>query len=273
VPPQRSVADQRRLADLIDRVEILAEAETNTVALPAPAVRLSFSHLHTFEICPVRYELSEVLGLPTIADELLARPARRGGSKLGSAIHAALGAWHRSQGGDLLDIFDGLAEPYAITDQEMKDGRAMMNLYLAHPLSTAPTLGVEVEFNLRLEGVELRGFVDRICELDGRSWLLDYNTSRDAGRVLLNTYSTQLRLYEVAAKEGLLPGGPTPVLSLFRLRTGDAIRVESNPNDARARVGRAVAAIRSGRFELGPEHADRPCFTCSYSPICSQSRT
>src|SRR5207253_9773622 len=39
----------------------------------------------------------------------------------------------------------------------------------AHPLAGARTLGVEVEFNLRLAGARMRGLVDRVCEVDGRT--------------------------------------------------------------------------------------------------------
>src|SRR4029077_7433366 len=94
---------------------------------------------------------------PARPDERLPRFARAAGStELGATVHAALAAWH-SRGGDLLALYEG-----------PEGGREMLRSYLAHPLASARTLGVEVEFNLRVGQTRVRGIVDRICELDGR---------------------------------------------------------------------------------------------------------
>jgi RecB family exonuclease len=148
----------------------------------------------------------------------------------------------------------------------------MLERWLAHPLSKAPVLGTEIEFNLKVDGVRVRGIVDRICELDGRSALVDYKTNSHLDARLREAYSTQLRLYGLAAVRGLLPGGREPKLILFDLRRGEAIEVAPDPDAGEARVRRAAAAIAGGRFELGPEHADRPCRLCAYRPICSDRR-
>ena len=72
-------------------------------------MQLSFSQLHLFEVCPLRYRYEYVWRVPAPPDELLARAARIGGAEavdLGSSVHRALAAWHTT-GGDLLGIYTG----------------------------------------------------------------------------------------------------------------------------------------------------------------------
>jgi RecB family exonuclease len=176
-------------------------------------------------------------------------------------VHRALDAWHTT-GGDLLAKYDG---PDA--------GRDLLVRYLEHPLASARTLGAEVEFNLRLAGdVRVKGLVDRVCELDGRTVLVDYKTNARLDERLRETYAAQLRLYGLAARRGLLPGGPEPDLVLFDLRRGDAIEVAPDPEGAEARVVEAAGRIAAGDFALRPEHRDRPCFLCAYRPLCRDRR-
>jgi DNA helicase-2/ATP-dependent DNA helicase PcrA len=244
-----------RLATLVAR-----DAESAEQAPQAP-LRLSFSQLHQFELCPVRYRFQEVWRVPAPPDELLPRVARRSGSELGAAVHRALDAWHTT-GGDLLGEYEG---PEA--------GRQLLERYLAHPLAGARTLAAEAEFNLRLAGdVRVKGLVDRVCELDGRTVLVDYKTNARLDERLRETYSGQLRLYGLAAKRGLLPGGPDPRLVLYDLRRGDAIEVTPDPDGAETRVVEAAGRIAEGDFTLGPEHGDRPCFLCAYRSLCRERR-
>ncbi|HKA51285.1 MAG TPA: PD-(D/E)XK nuclease family protein, partial [Candidatus Dormibacteraeota bacterium] len=227
-------------------------------------VRLSFSQLHQFEVCPARYRFQQVWRVPAPPDELLPQAARRGvgASELGAAVHRALDAWH-TRGGDLLELYQG-PEP----------GQEMLRGYLAHPLARAPTLGTEVEFNLRLgDSVRLKGFVDRVCVLDGRSTLVDYKTNARLDERLREAYANQLRMYGLAARRGLLPGGSDqPGLVLFDLRHGEALEIAPDDAGAEARVMDGARRISDGDFTIGPEHRDRPCFLCSYRPLCPNRR-
>jgi len=131
---------------------------------------------------------------------------------------------------------------------------------------------VEVEFNLRLNGTRMRGIVDRICELDGRTVLVDYKTNATMDAALIDAYTTQLRLYALAARRGLLPGGPDPRLVLFDLRRARLIEVTGDDAAVEARVSVVSQRISRGDFALGPENAQRPCSMCAYRPICADAR-
>ena len=254
---------------VIERLEMIQQSSSPPAGEVArqgrrgEPVRLSFSQLHQFEVCPVRYRFQQVWRVPAPPDELLPRAAREGGgaADTGAAVHEALAAWHTA-GGDLL-------ERYAGPDT----GAAMLRRYAAHPLAATPTLGTEVEFNLRVgDHVRLKGLVDRVCEVDGRTALVDYKTNARLDRRLREVYATQLRLYGLAARRGLLPGGTDPRLILFDLRHGEAIDVTPDPDGAEARLLEAAARIGAGDFALGPEHRDRPCFLCAYRPLCPDRR-
>ena len=247
---------------VLDRMEAIRPVRPAAEERPAPEIRLSFSQLHDFEICPIRYRFGQVWRVPAPPDDLLPRFARAAGStELGAAVHTALAAWH-SGGGDLLALYEG-----------PETGREMLGTYLAEPLASAKTLGVEVEFNLRLGDTRMRGVVDRICELDGRSVLIDYKTNATMDATLIEAYTTQLRLYSIAAGRGLVPGGADPRLVLFDLRRSRVIEVAADDAAVESRVAVVSRRIAEGDFALGPENAQRPCSMCAYKPICSDARS
>ncbi|HYM96125.1 MAG TPA: PD-(D/E)XK nuclease family protein, partial [Candidatus Sulfotelmatobacter sp.] len=247
---------------VLDRLEQLKPRSSTGEPPAPPPVELSFSQLHDFEVCPVRYRFSQVWLVPAPPDELQPRHIRAiGSTELGAAVHEALASWH-SEGGDLLGLYRG---PEA--------GREMLTRYLSHPLAAARTLAVEVGFNMKIGSTRVRGLVDRVCEVNGRLVLVDFKTNATLDAALMEAYSTQLRLYALAARRGLLPGGGTdPRLVLFDMRRG--VQHEVAPDDAgtETRVLAASARIAAEDFTLGPEHANRPCMLCAYSRICPDSR-
>ena len=245
---------------VLDRLEQIKPRPGDASAAP-PSIELSFSQLHDFEVCPVRYRFSQVWAVPAPPDELQPRYVQAAGStELGSAVHAALAAWHNA-GGDLLQIYRG---PEA--------GREMLARYLAHPLSSAKTLAVEVGFNMKVGDARVKGLVDRICELDGKVALVDFKTNASLDAPLMEAYSVQLRLYGLAAHRGLLTGGQDPQLILFDMRRGEMHEIEAGDAAVESRVLAASQKIAAGDFRLGPEHAQRPCNLCAYRPICPDAR-
>jgi DNA helicase-2/ATP-dependent DNA helicase PcrA len=259
--------DRAAVDAIIKRLQILAAAGAR-VATPErraeDLVHLSFSDLHQYQLCPVRYRYRAVWQVPAPPDELLpATLQAMGSTELGRSVHEALAAWHLGRGADLLALYAGPAT-----------GREMLARYATHPLAAAETLGAEVEFNLRLAGARLRGLVDRVCRFEGRVTVVDYKTNARLDAALLEAYSTQLRLYGLAAGEGLLPGGPgEPRLLLFDLRRGAAIEVAPDAAGVRALAEGIAGRIAAGDFGLGPEHAGRPCALCAYRPVCPVART
>ena len=246
---------------VLDRLERIRPAAALLPGAVESIVELSFSQLHDFEVCPVRYRFAQVWRVPAPPDELQPRQVRAIGSTvLGAAVHDALAAWHGS-GGDLLDLYRG---PEA--------GREMLERYLVDPLAGARTLAVEAGFNMAVGGTRMRGVVDRVCEVDGRTVLIDFKTNATLDAALMEAYALQLRIYGLAAHRGLLPGGRDPQLILFDMRRGERFEVATDDAMVEARVRAASARIAAGDFQLGPEHEQRPCKLCAYRPICSEAR-
>ena len=254
--------DPAVVAAVLDRLEKIQPGGASSQAEePAPPIELSFSQLHDFEVCPVRYRFANVWRVPAPPDELQPAHVRAAGStELGAAVHEALAAWHNG-GGDLLDLYRG---PEA--------GREMLARYAAHPLAAARTLAVEAGFNMAVGGTRMRGLVDRVCEVDGSTVLIDFKTNATLDPELIQVYSLQLRIYGLAARRGLLPGGHDPRLILFDMRRGEVHEVAPDDSAVEEHVLHAASRISAGDFELRPEHAQRPCQLCAYRPICRDAR-
>jgi len=253
----QAAGDPAVVSAVLDRMEQLRPGIVETPAEAPPQVELSFSQLHDFEVCPVRYRFSQVWRVPAPPDEIQPRHVQAMGStELGAAVHEALAVWHRD-GGDLLGQYRG-PEP----------GREMLARYMGQPLAAARTLAVEVGFNMNVGGARVRGQVDRVCELDGELCLVDYKTNADLDASLMTAYSTQLRLYAIAAGRGLLPGGSSPRLVLFDMRRGESHDISPDGAGVEAKVLAASRLIAAGDFSLRPEHAARPCSLCAFRPIC-----
>ncbi|HYL07728.1 MAG TPA: ATP-dependent DNA helicase [Candidatus Udaeobacter sp.] len=254
--------DPAVVSAVLDRLEKIQPAIARVPeGAGSPAIELSFSQLHDFELCPVRFRFAEVWGVPAPPDELQPRHVRAMGStELGAAVHEALAAWHNG-GGDLLALYAGPAP-----------GREMLARYLAHPLAAARTLAVEAGFNMSIGTTRLRGVVDRVCEVDAGAALIDFKTNATLDPEAMEAYRLQLRIYGVAARRGLVPGGDEPRLILFDLRRGEVHDVLPDDGLVERRVLAAAQKIAAGNFELGPQHAQRPCQLCAYRPICPDAR-
>ena len=102
--------------------------------------------------------------------------------------------------------------------------------------------------------------------------LVDYKTNANLDDRLIEAYSMQLRLYGLAARRGLLPGGSAPRLILYDIRRAQLIEVTPDDASVEARIAAATARIVAGDFALGPEHAERPCMLCRFRSICADAR-
>ncbi len=253
--------DPAVVAAVLDRLERIRPSSELAAREESSPIELSFSQLHDFEVCPVRFRFAQVWRVPAPPDELQPRYVRAAGStELGAAVHEALAAWHNT-GGNLLELYRG---PEA--------GREMLARYAEDPLAGARTLAVEAGFNMAIGGARVRGLVDRVCELDGRTVLIDFKTNATLDPVLLDAYSLQLRIYGLAAHRGLLPGSSDPRLVLFDMRRGDQHEIAPDDAVVEDRVLTAARRIADGNFSLGPEHDQRPCKLCAYRPICPEAR-
>ncbi len=166
-----------------------------------------------------------------------------GSTELGSSVHAALASWHVA-GGDLLAIYAG-------PEGWPRDPRPLPRAS-AGPSEDAGRRGW-VQHEDRHDA-RVRGLVDRVLRSStaGPSSSTTRPT-RLSTRTLIEAYSVQLRLYGLAARRGLVPGGAHARLLLFDLRRGQVIEVTPDDNGVEARVVAAAALIAAGDFGPPPE--------------------
>jgi len=140
--------------------------------------------------------------------------------------------------------------------------------YRRHARDWRPPLAAEYDFRLQLDGVNLRGKIDRIDRLaSGRLHVIDYKTGKSLawGKASM---AAQMTLYQLAAGQAF--DAPVQKLTLYHLPT--LTPHESPPqgqNQIRA-LRESILAVRTGidreRFEPTPE--PWKCSRCDYRPIC-----
>jgi len=158
--------DPSVVAAVLDRLERIQPAAPAPAKARITPVELSFSQLHDFEVCPVRYRFGPGVGGARPARRAAAASRRRDRidrSRRGGPRSACRVAQHRR---DLLQLYRG---PEA--------GREMLARYIALPLSGGRTLAVEAGFKMAVGGTRVRGVVDRICEIEGKVALIDFKTN------------------------------------------------------------------------------------------------
>src|SRR5438132_14422028 len=111
---------------------------------------------------------------------------------------------------------------------------------------------------MAIGATRVKGLVDRVCEMDGRVALIDFKTNASLDHALLEAYTLQLRIYGLAARRGLLPGGREPRLILFDLRRGETIDAAPDAAFVERRVRDASRGNGAGHLQLGADHAQTP---------------
>jgi len=122
--------------------------------------------------------------------------------------------------------------------------------------------GVEIEGEAQVEGVPLRGKLDRVmAREDGEEIVVDYKTSRTPDSDALPAYMLQLEAY--------VHMRPRAQQAVFLYpRKGEAVFLEPNRSLLLSDV---LQNIRSGRFPT-TERPDKVCSSCPYARICPVGR-
>jgi len=253
-------------------------------------LRLSVSQLKLYERCPRAYKLTKI-------DKVWQKPAAW--LAQGSAVHEACEAWERS--GRTMTVEDALEvfrESYAKhigeaceatpnfdywfasgpyegqLDIERRYGIGLEQVeryirwYQAHPdeviwVTPEGEPAVELGFDVDLDGVHVRGFIDAIVVVDGELVVRDTKTGNQPGD------DFQLAVYGVGVSEDLgvdrplkgdyfmnKSGKPTPAFDL----SGWTREVVSE------KFRKLEADIKAGKFDPDPEPSK--CRFCDVSWAC-----
>jgi DNA helicase-2/ATP-dependent DNA helicase PcrA len=253
-----------------------AEDATAPPGTAAP-LTLSASSIGSYETCPLMYRFAHVERIPGKEDKPYLT--------FGRIIHRVLEAWHNPTDEQprppILDLLDSVWQSEGFTypqeeAQYREDARTLLTTYLEHLADRQPpVLGVEHRFSFALDGIEIKGRIDRIdLDSSGHLSLIDYKTSRRKMTAKEARQDPQLALYalyvlQVKEIDGR-PLDPAQDLDLtyYFLRADEpevTISFDAPELDAfRQRIAEVAAGIRRRDY---PAHTGYHCRYCDYRDL------
>lgn len=248
------------------------------IPLQAPAY-LSPSSISTFQQCPLKYKYSRIDGLvepPTEAtlrgnyvhsvfEDLYALPAEE--RTLDAARQLAREWWEK-------DYADRTA-PYIRNDKDRRMFRwtswwCIENLFLMEDPQKINFDGLETELNNDIDGVAIKGFIDRWRKTEDGIIIGDYKTGKAPSPRFQADKYFQLFLYAFVLEKQI----KEPVSEVELLFVKDSVRLAKKVDDSdREQVRQTVVEVRkqiddrcaSGVFE---PIKHRLCDWCSFKQIC-----
>lgn len=248
------------------------------MALTLPST-LTPSKLGKFVSCPLAFRYSYIEHLPEPPSIYQLR---------GTLLHRALQLLHEEAGPArtperahiaLLQATDELAEEITgldLTDTERaafdREAVALLDRYFAleDPTRVHP-IGLELDLRATLDGVELRGIIDRLDRLeDGRYVVVDYKTGRSPHPERARSRLVGVQFYAFLCEQTL--GIRPSEVRLMYLK--DQVVVVESPTDqsmrglavrARAVWSAIERACTSDDFRPNPSPL---CRSCAFQPLC-----
>jgi RecB family exonuclease len=233
-------------------------------------LRLSYSSISTFELCPLQYKFKYVEREEGVRTPALA---------FGESLHEALRLFHQQPVpvapglGQLLGYLDHVwdASPYA-DEREEKTYKDHAHQVLAqyHRANSRPfrlPVAIEQRFEIAIGDVKVTGIIDRMDRHpDGSYEIIDYKTNRRLPPRRIVERDLQLSIYYLAAQEvwGITPS----LVSMYYLLPGQKIsatRTAQDASETRERILAVAARIEAGEF---PPTENRLCNWCDYQAKC-----
>jgi RecB family exonuclease len=236
--------------------------------LPRP---LSHSSISMYNECPQKYKFKYVDKIPEKPKHFFS---------YGQSVHLALEFFYGVKAlpapslKDLLAFYkeNWVTGGYRDESQEAEyfdDGKQLLSkFYDKHIKDYAIPFFVEYEFKLKVDGVPVIGYIDRIDKLpDGSLSVIDYKTGKALASERVQT-DAQLTMYQMACEE--LLGAKVTKLIFYHVPSLKEQVVERHSVDLvdglRRRIVTTAESITEGKFEAKPE--ERKCYWCDYKPIC-----
>jgi RecB family exonuclease len=163
-------------------------------------------------------------------------------------------------------------EGYRDQAQEIEyfeEGKRILKAFHAkHEKNFHVPLAVEYGFEFEIEGVPVKGFVDRVDKLaDGRLAVIDYKTGKKLATGRLEV-DAQLTMYQYACET--LLGAEVGELIFYHLPTLKEHRASRRGtqlvDELKSRVVTTADAITKEKFDPKPD--EMVCRWCDYKPIC-----
>jgi putative RecB family exonuclease len=232
---------------------------------------LSYTQISLYQACPLSYKLQYIDGL---------RPKDKWYFSFGSTLHLCAEYLFKVKVPPppsleaLLDFYEAkwLSQGYESAEEEAKYrayGREILTRFweIHHPAFRMP-LAVEHLFYIDVEGVKLRGYIDRVDKLEsGGLSIVDYKSSQNLFTVDDLSQDLQLTLYQLAVQQ--IWQLPVERLTLYHLRSNTPCscgpREPAQLEAARRLVLTVAENIARGEFPA-VENQYCPCDFPEYCP-------
>jgi len=236
---------------------------------------LSYTQLSLYQTCPLRYKLQYIDGL---------KPKDKWYFSFGTTLHRCAEHFFRVKVppppslDELLDFYESswLSEGYESAEEEARYrayGREILTeFWQIHSSSFRVPLAVERMFYIDIEGVKLRGYIDRVDKLEsGGLAIIDYKTSQELFTREDLAKDLQLTLYQLAVEQ--IWQLPVEQLTLYHLRSNTPCscgpRRESQLEAVRRMVLEVAENIAQQRFPA-VENQYCPCDFPEHCPYYRQ---
>lgn len=254
--------------------------ETNELEIPST---LSPSKITAFTNCPLafRFSVVERLPEPPTAAALKGTLVHRAlellfsdfpiGQRTKPAAHSSLGrAWEELRG---CEEFEGLGlDSLAEVSFHADAGQLIERYFELEDPNSVHAVGLELDMCTELEGVTVRGIIDRLDELpDGSLAVVDYKTGRAPSVEQSKSRLGGVQMYALMCEAQL--GRRPSVVRLIYLR--DRVVISATPTDQAMRGTRQRAlgvwsaierACQGGDFRPNPSGLCRYCGFQGYCP-------
>ena len=230
---------------------------------------LSFSKISTYQTCPLSYKFQYVDKLP--AEE-------KWYFSFGSTLHLCAEYFFRVKVtsppslDELLAFYDKtwLSGGYESAEEEGRYrayGRQVLTRFWElHSADFRPPLAVERKFSIDIDGVRLRGIIDRVDKLESGLSIVDYKTNQQLFTKEYVADNLQLTLYQMAVDQ--LWTLPVEKLTLYHLRSNTACscgpRTEAQLEAARSLVLEVAESIARQQFPA----VENPFCPCDHARYC-----
>jgi len=235
---------------------------------------LSYTQISLYQACPLCYRLQYIDGL---------KPKDKWYFSFGTTSHLCAEYFFRVKVppppslDELLDFYENswLSEGYESAEEEAKYrayGREILTeFWQIHSASFRMPLAVERMFYIDIEGVKLRGYIDRVDKLEsGGLAIIDYKTNQTLFTKEDLAKDLQLTLYQLAVEQ--IWQLPVERLTLYHLRSNTPCscgpRMESQLEAARQMVLEVAENIAQQRF---PAIENQYC-PCDFPEHCPYYR-
>lgn len=260
--------------------------------------KYSFSGLRSYQKCPWQFRYAYILKVPVAGNGLLS---------FGETMHATLqkffGLWVERRGRAQSSLFgksDGKssAKPLVSLDELLRiyeeafidewyesetarekfkeRGRLSLRaFYENHAPAMPEVIGLEQDFNLKLDRFTVTGKMDRVDRLGHDAALkkdvvgiVDYKSGSKRRSALETGDRYQLLIYALAAQDPNILNAKVERLSYYFLDGNDVLDLPINDQELRSAAGWVkdiIGKIQSGNFEATPGMV---CRFCDYRDIC-----